>query len=184
MFDSHLLGFKKRLHRERRATELATDRAVTYGHRHWGTGHRNPSVFAKARPRANDFFPIRHRRCKAHPRRYVRFGDEAAVRWRGATRLFDARATRMHGIENANDALASEVCSWLPRHARGEGVKLYTHFASKSTMSKRKTVYRLSKRERSARKSPPASRARSSRDQSLDLRRGRGTSPPRPSTPS
>jgi len=28
----------------------------------------------------------------------------------------------MHGIENANDALASEVCSWLPRHARGEGV--------------------------------------------------------------
>lgn len=44
----------------------------------------------------------------------------------------------MHGIENANDALASEVCSWLPRHARGEGVKLYTHFASKTTMSKRK----------------------------------------------
>ena len=60
----------------------------------------------------------------------------------------------MHGIENANDALASEVCSWLPRHARGEGVKLYTHFASKSTMSKRKTVYRLSKRERSARNPP------------------------------
>jgi hypothetical protein len=55
VLDLHLLRLTQRLCGERRPTELAADRAVTYAHRHWGSSDRDFGVFAKTRPRANDF---------------------------------------------------------------------------------------------------------------------------------